>query len=261
MQVRQIVVCPQAAWLRVPRTGPRGARRSLGGVGSRLTLKAAQAFKYTYDERYLPIKLVMSSIGVDLVLCFFHAAIGAFRSPRSQPAAADPPSSVADKDPIADNHEGSGQTIWSNWCGPSDSDPTETYFTPEQAKSLADALLACQREGGVEDVVNPPAKGSSTAVPPAHVFQILKNPGGDIIFSYPPSDLFSSAAPVDVKGGAKRYIPEEYAALAMDVCRRPKESNVAAKTNCTRRLKSRHPVYALAYFDARPSMLINPSRL
>lgn len=186
----------------------------------------------------------MSSIGLNLVLCFFHAAIGALAfSPCLSRALTR--SARADKDPVADNHEGSGKTIWSNWCGPSDADPTETYFTPSQAAKLEDALLACQREGAVEDVINPPKTTSNN--PPPHVFQVLRNPSGEIVFSYPPSNLAGEGG---VKGEARRYIPEEYAALAMDVCRRPKESNVAAKTNCTRRLKSRHPVYVGALLRA-----------
>lgn len=134
---------------------------------------------------------------------------------------------LADKDAQHDN-DLRNRSDWTNWCGPNDPD----YFTPTNCAELLSALSRC---------ATVPSPSSFTflddedAGPPAHVFQILDR-AGRAIATFPKSADHSRGE----KG--KSYDVEEFAALAREVLQRPREA-VASKTSCTRRYRSKHPVY------------------
>ncbi|GAA5869085.1 hypothetical protein JCM1840_000463 [Sporobolomyces johnsonii] len=199
---------------------------------------------YAIDDDYLSLDLTTSWIagngtgkGKDragptsqgAVLAFFHA--------------------VEDKDHVKNNdpHE---HGDWTNWCGVHLDE--HTYLSPSRCASLVDVLdritsstsssSSPRSSSSHSDGVVAAAKegllaalhglGSETDDgPPAHVFQILDR-NGKAIVSFPKSE-----AP----DGRKRYEVEEYAALAREVVARPRGA-ANAKTSCTKRYRSKHPV-------------------
>ncbi|GAA95583.1 uncharacterized protein L969DRAFT_71065 [Mixia osmundae IAM 14324] len=167
--------------------------------------KAVDAHLYTYDEEYIPIQIVSSWIGPNTVLCFFHA--------------------VKDKDINSDNDEVE-RSSWSNWCGVEAIEPEKHYLTHSECSAIKTAL---DRNAASE------VKRSLTETPKS-VFQLLDSRSGNIILSYPPSEI-----PRPDNGGIHvLYDARQYAGLAIEAQNRSKTTSQEAKTSCSRRFKSRH---------------------
>lgn len=117
-----------------------------------------------------------------------------------------------DKSTVLDNDE-SLRSSWTNWCGPTPS--SLPYLSQKQCSDLSRCL----------------AHLSSTSSRhfdrslPSHVFQIL-DIEGSVLVSFP----------------EEGYDPENYAGMAREVVKRPKGVEEAT-TSCTRRYRSKHPVY------------------
>lgn len=164
--------------------------------------------------------------------------------------------SCADKDPVQDNDK-EQRTEWSNWCGASLEYPS--YLTADQCAELVAALRRCVDpssssssssrprtstsdgdKGALKTVLNGNG-GLDDGGPPAHVFQILDTSGRAVV-SFPDPGAGPDAA----------QAVEQFSALAREVMARPREA-VQSKTSCTRRYRSKHPVYVPASL-LRPTM-------
>jgi hypothetical protein len=147
-----------------------------------------------------------------------------------------------DKDPIADSNE-IATSNWTNWCGPRTGDPTAVYLTEEEQAKISQVMTQTEQEahekpGGRPDTAM--ASGNPTATP-RYVFQILASSDAHLILSHPPP--VSSAPPsIHDDGLGSRYDAFEYARLASEVWEKPREKNTDAKTSCTRRFRSKHPM-------------------
>ena len=164
--------------------------------------------------------------------------------------------SCADKDPVQDNDK-EQRTEWSNWCGASLEYPS--YLTADQCAELVAALRRCVDpssslssssrprtstsdgdKGALKTVLNGNG-GLDDGGPPAHVFQILDTSGRAVV-SFPDLGAGPDAA----------QAVEQFSALAREVMARPREA-VQSKTSCTRRYRSKHPVYVPASLLRRPA--------
>jgi hypothetical protein len=142
---------------------------------------------------------------------------------------------LADRDPIKDNDE-TVKSTWSNWCGPSEQlDPAQSYLDPAQRAALYSALSSIT--GGKP----PPLLQDGHLSPPEKVFQILSAIDGNVLLTFPDPQVRIMSS-----NGSERmqtwYIADEFAELAREVCKSPKEKNVGATTSCTTRFKSKHPL-------------------
>ncbi|GAA5909516.1 uncharacterized protein JCM6883_003972 [Sporobolomyces salmoneus] len=199
------------------------------------------ADKYALDEDYCKVDLTTSwiagngitrgnsmedgsreQLGQGAVLAFFHV--------------------VGDKDHVKNNdqHE---RGDWTNWCGVQLDE--HRYFTPSRCQALVDVLERITSSpsrpstaGGSEEENKSALLASlhglsseTTDGPPPHVFQILDRNGKTIVSFPTPQD----------ESGRKRYEVESYAALAREVVARPRGA-ANAKTSCTKRYRSKHPV-------------------
>lgn len=88
---------------------------------------------------------------------------------------------------------------------------------------------------------------------PEHVFQILDASGG-VMLSFPPAGIEGLDSRGERKVTGTRYDVEEYGTLAREVVARPR-GPVDATTSCTRRYRSKHPVYVyIPMFPGYPCM-------
>lgn len=198
------------------------------------------ADKYALDEDYLNLDLTTSWIagngitrgnGVDIglgelgqgaVLAFFHV--------------------VGDKDHVK-NNDLLDRGDWTNWCGVQVDE--HAYFTPSRCSTLVDVLERITSSSSRPSTSGASEEDSKSALlaslhglssettsgPPPHVFQILDRNGRTIVSFPTPED----------QDGRKRYEVESYAALAREVVARPRGA-ANAKTSCTKRYRSKHPV-------------------
>ncbi|GAA5968126.1 hypothetical protein JCM3765_005858, partial [Sporobolomyces pararoseus] len=201
------------------------------------------ADKYALDEDYLNLDLTTSwiagngitrgtgsdggsggggNLGNGAVLAFFHV--------------------VGDKDHVKNNDQFE-RGDWTNWCGVQVDE--HRYFTPTRCQALVDVLeritsstsrpsTALSAEEDSKSALLASLHGlssDSTDGPPPHVFQILDRNGKTIVSFPTPQD----------DDGRKRYEVESYAALAREVVARPRGA-ANAKTSCTKRYRSKHPV-------------------
>ncbi|GAA5828963.1 hypothetical protein JCM3766R1_003883 [Sporobolomyces carnicolor] len=199
------------------------------------------ADKYALDEDYLNLDLTTSWIagngiargnaaedgpfgqwGHGAVLAFFHV--------------------IGDKDHIKNNDQ-FDRGDWTNWCGVQVDE--HRYFTPSRCQALVAVLeritssssrpsTACGSEEDSKTALLASLHGLSSETtdgPPPHVFQILDRNGKTIVSFPTPQD----------EDGRKRYEIESYAALAREVVARPRGA-ANAKTSCTKRYRSKHPV-------------------
>lgn len=213
---------------------------------------------YAIDDDYLSLDLTTSWIagngtgkGKDragptsqgAVLAFFHAVEGALSRwfPCVSMSRIEPSREHADKDRVK-NNDPLVHGDWTNWCGVHLDE--HTYLSPSRCAALVDVLdriTSSTSSAHSDSAVALPNEGLLAALhglssetddgPPAHVFQILDR-NGKAIVSFPKSE-----AP----DGRKRYEVEEYAALAREVVARPRGA-ANAKTSCTKRYRSKHPV-------------------
>lgn len=126
-----------------------------------------------------------------------------------------------DIDPSQDNNEKS-RNSWSNWCGPNRKDGS--YLDPVRCQQLLDTLMHVT---GTASPRSSPDLDEEDDGPPPHVFQILDHTG-EAIVSFPAES-------------SKPYDRREYATLACEVVARRRDNN-DAKTSCTRRYRSKHPM-------------------
>ncbi|GAA5932111.1 uncharacterized protein JCM15063_001122 [Sporobolomyces koalae] len=199
------------------------------------------ADKYALDEDYLNLDLTTSwiagngiirghtsadgssNMGNGAVLAFFHV--------------------VGDKDQVK-NNDLLDRGDWTNWCGIKVDE--HRYFTPARAAALIDVLENItayssrpSTSGGSFEEDSKSAllaslhglSSETTDGPPPHVFQILDRSGKALV-SFPTCQD---------NDGRKRYETESYAALAREVVARPRGA-ANAKTSCTKRYRSKHPV-------------------
>lgn len=138
-------------------------------------------------------------------------------------------------------------SAWTNWCGPRVHDITYEYLTQGQKDSLEQAFAFCQNASG--EAMNEPKmqEPGSPPTPPSYVFQILGSNDNQIHFTWPPPKPTGGATDAIVHGepsdGQDRYVPAEYAGLARSVVARPREKHPdEAKTSCTKRFQSKHPM-------------------
>ena len=170
----------------------------------------------------------MSSwIGEGAVLCFFHA--------------------IVDKDQEQDNNTDT-LTQWSNWCGPQMDNVADIYFTLEARQALGKVLYDLDMEARSA----PGYKQNDSApegpqAPPHYVFQVLDSASGSLLFTYPPSQEPAEYPVGPDPGGHEPYLGSEYAKLAIEVWQKPREKNVDARTSCTKRFRSKHPMFVLLY--------------
>lgn len=148
-------------------------------------------------------------------------------------------SAQSDRDVHADNDEQHLST-WSNWCGPSEWDPTEFFLNDDERNLLSQVMTDSDREARQNAGYGP---GSHPQDPdaPRYVFQILTSTDARLLLSQPPPRLISSPS----SPPAVDYDAMEYARLAKEVWEKPRERNSEANTNCTRRFRSKHPMCAL----------------
>lgn len=154
--------------------------------------------------------------------------------------------SLSDLDPVADADD-IHHSSWTNWCGPRVQDVEHEYLTPYQKDALRQAFICCQNEsseaygeGKKQDIGGRPT-------PPSYVFQILGSNDDQIHFTWPPTHPTGEKPDATVHGqptdGQERYAASEYASLARSVVARPREKHPdEAKTSCTKRFQSKHPL-------------------
>lgn len=76
--------------------------------------------------------------------------------------------------------------------------------------------------------------------PPRYVFQMLTNNDARLVLSQPAPRYIGSAASGQ---SSVDYDAIEYARLAKEVWEKPREHSNEAKSNCTRRFRSKHPMF------------------
>ncbi|GAA6063871.1 hypothetical protein JCM10212_003607 [Sporobolomyces blumeae] len=196
-----------------------------------------QTDKYALDDTYCQLDLATSwiaghaaspkgkdkadAVGQGAILAFMHV--------------------VGDKDHVK-NNDVYDRGDWTNWCGVQFDE--HAYFTPSRCAALVDVLerITSSSSRPSTAMSEPDSKSAilasvhglgseTTDGPPPHVFQILDRNGRTIV-SFPTS--------ID-KDGRKRYEVEDYATLARDVVARPRGA-ANARTSCTKRYRSKHPV-------------------
>lgn len=148
-----------------------------------------------------------------------------------------------DKDAESDNDE-THRTHWTNWCGPHVEDGL--YLDKYRCYQLHLALAKVTNATSPNASPSPEAEPKDNEGPPAYVFQVLDQSGQVIVsFPDPAGEPPTSDAAHSSKG--RKYDREEYANLARKVAQRPREVT-AAKTSCTRRFRSKHPLSAFLPF-------------
>lgn len=158
---------------------------------------------------------------------------------------------LADVDEAKDSDD-TKYSDWTNWCGPRVTDISNEYFTPAQQELLNSAFVACQAEAepikdeqsGDVSVTDGTTLGGGQL---AYVFQLLNSSTGDILYTWPPTTPTGVEKDLTLHGpveeGQERYIPADYANLARAVLDKRREKTVnEAKTSCTKRFQSRHPM-------------------
>lgn len=186
---------------------------------------------YCIDDKWASVRITASMIAENTVLTFYHL--------------------VRDLDEVADNDEANLST-WTNWCGPR-GDIRREYLTPEQLQEMHAAFKSCQDESEslAEKVAKRKAEEGGEApkqpIPPSYVFQILSSMDGSIVFTWPPPMPTGEEKDIDIHGPSidneQRYVPAEYAMLAKGVLARPRDKqSEEARTNCTKRYQSKHPI-------------------
>lgn len=75
--------------------------------------------------------------------------------------------------------------------------------------------------------------------PPRYVFQILTSNGSRLVLSQPSPRYITSASSTQA---LMDYEALDYARLAQAVWEKPRERNTEARSNCTRRFRSKHPM-------------------
>lgn len=101
--------------------------------------------------------------------------------------------------------------------------------TIEAAKINA-VMAACEAEYQRE---SSQTHGLSQQEGPRYIFQVYAKATADLLVEHPPS---ASSHPYDDDDKV------DYARLAKEVWERPAENTAGAKTSCTRRYKSTHPM-------------------
>lgn len=153
---------------------------------------------FCLDEEYLICDLVINCVGENLVLCFFHAIVGKLSSVPGTCAYAH---ACADKKPLEDQSEAE-KSEWSNWCG-----APSSLSLVEYAADMYTALIPNSHFAGHH---------------PQRVFQILRNEGRGIVFTWP----------------LNGYEVLEFGGIARDVNLGGTGAVNEARTSCTRRYKA-----------------------
>lgn len=144
-----------------------------------------------------------------------------------------------DRDVHADNDEQHLST-WSNWCGPSEWDPTEFFLNDDERNLLSQVMTDSDREAR-QNAGHRQGSNPQDLEAPRYVFQILTSTDARLLLSQPPPRVISGPSSPPTLD----YDAMEYARLAKEVWEKPRERNSEANTNCTRRFRSKHPMCAL----------------